>query len=252
VVAAIAVSVTAAPSMAASPRGATVNAVVVKSWGSPACTSNDLIWDDLNAHWSSYGSIPISIDYSDPALCGSANITLAALEASAADVVIISDPAGAQYQISASEIDALRLYAQEGHNVVGSYALFGYGGIDNSPLALLFGINPAAGWTGVAGTTPTYAHVPSSFPLFRHIPNPYVSSGYNQSQLPGDGAWTANELIGGKMVGRTSDQNAAIVVRRSTRYYSIYVASMPEYHPTTFGPLDEQFFYNAIIFPAVG
>jgi len=42
------------------PSGTTITGVVVKSWG--GCSSASLIWDDLNANWSSYGTIPISID----------------------------------------------------------------------------------------------------------------------------------------------------------------------------------------------
>ena len=67
--------------------GATITAVVVKSWG--GCSSASLTWDDLNANWSSYGTIPISINYSDTDLCGSGTVTLAALEASGANVVIL-------------------------------------------------------------------------------------------------------------------------------------------------------------------
>ena len=43
----------AVPPRSSAPQGA-VTAVVVKSWGN--CSSGSLIWDDLNANWSSYGS----------------------------------------------------------------------------------------------------------------------------------------------------------------------------------------------------
>jgi hypothetical protein len=49
----------------------TITAVVVKSWG--ACSSSSLIWDSLNANWSSYGTIPIAIDYSNPPCAGTAS-----------------------------------------------------------------------------------------------------------------------------------------------------------------------------------
>ncbi len=86
------------------PLPGSVTAVVVKSWSN--CSSNSLVWDALNANWSAYGSIPISIDYSDPTLCG-ASFTLADLEANGADVVILDDPAGNGKQFSADEVSAL-------------------------------------------------------------------------------------------------------------------------------------------------
>src|SRR6187431_736610 len=88
--------VSALPAAAAQPTSspaAAVTAVVVKSWG--GCFSSGLIWDDLNANWSSYGSIKISIDYDDPNLCVSTtSFTLADLEANGADVVILNNPSG--------------------------------------------------------------------------------------------------------------------------------------------------------------
>jgi hypothetical protein len=75
-----------------------------------------------------------------------------------------------------------------------------------------------------------------------------VSQGYNQAQTPADGAWSANELIGRTaMVGRTADAKGAIIAHQGTGYYSVYISNMPEYGG---GTADQQFFYNAIIFPA--
>jgi hypothetical protein len=229
------------------PDGA-ITAVVVKSWGQ--CSSGSLIWDDLNANWSSYGSIPISIDYSNPDLCGSGIVTLAALEASGADVVILSDPAGNLQSFDSNEVTAIRQYAQEGHNVVGTYLVFAYGTVDNSALAPVFGLRSDGAYTG--GTeivAPTYNLRYPTLALFRDVGNPYVSSGYNQAQTPGDGAWSSNELQGARLVGRTSDAKGAITVRKASTYYSIYISNMPEY---VGGTTDKQFFYNAIIFPATG
>jgi hypothetical protein len=225
----------------------TVKAVVVRSWGN--CFSGSLIWDDLNANWSNYGTIPIVIDYSDPALCGSGDVvTLAALEANGAQTVILSDLAGGSQQWAPSEVTALKQYAQEGHNVVGTYATFVWGGVDNSALLPLFGLSASQTYGGgINPIVPTYLLKAPGLPLFRNVGNPYVSAGYNFAQTPSDGAWSPNELTTGRLAGRTSDAQAAIVVRRAATYYSIYIANMPEYNG---GTADEQFFYNAIIFPA--
>ena len=235
----------------AAPSGATITAVVVKSWG--GCSSASLIWDDLNANWSSYGTIPISINYSDADLCGGGPITLAALEASGANVVILSDPAGGVHQYSTDDVNAIQAYLDEGHNIIGTYLTFAYpsGGIDNSALAPLFGLKSTAGWTGgTTVVTPTYKLRYPGLPLFRNISNPYVSSGYNYAQTPGDGVWSTNELQGGKLVGRTADAMGAIVARKAAAgYYSVFISNMPEFIG---GTTDKQFFYNAIIFPATG
>ncbi len=221
-------------------------AVVVKSWGN--CTSNGVIWDDLNANWSRYGPLPIFIDYSNPGLCGD-TYTLADLEASGASVVILSDPAGkgSGTPFTADEINALRTYASEGHNLVGTFLTFAFGGIDNRNLAPLFGLRQSN--YALVSVTPRYHLKRPNYPLFRDLPHPYVSSGYAQSQIPGDGVWSANELLGTTGVAATSAQaTAAIVADEGLGFNSIYVSSMPEYGG---GPQDEQFFYNAIVFPTL-
>ncbi len=231
------------------PAGA-IKAVVVKSWGQ--CSSSSLVWDDLNANWSQYGSVPITIDYSDPNLCGT-SFTLAALEASGAHVVILDDPAGGIHQFTPDEIAALQTYTSEGHNILGTYLTFGYpaGGIDNSALAPLFGLQQGAGWTGGDTSVNTsyslkirHSDSQRAKPLFRHVPNPYVSTGYNYSQRPGDGVWNSNELNGARTVAKSGDKQAAIIQYMPAAYYAVFIANMPEYGG---GSADEQFIYNAII-----
>ena len=116
----------------------TKKAVVVKSWDE--CSGWD-VWRDLNVNWSNFGSVPVSIDYSNSALCSSTStITLSALQATHAHTVIISDPSGAHLQYSASEISAIQQYAKQGHNVFGSFLVLWWG-TDNRGLAVLFGLD---------------------------------------------------------------------------------------------------------------
>jgi hypothetical protein len=210
-----------------------------------------LIWDDLNANWSSYGSIPISINYNYAGLCSTSDdVTLPELEATGADVVILDDPAGNNAQWSAADATALMQYAQEGHNVIGTYLTFVWGTTDNRMLAPLFGLKSTIAYTGGdLAITPTYAERYPGIPLFRNVGNPYVSSGYNFSQRPADGVWSPNELTNGILVARISDGSAAIVIRRSPPFFGIFIANMPEYNGSS---IDKQWFYNAIIFPATG
>jgi len=230
------------------PDGA-VTAVVVKSWGS--CSSNSLIWDDLNANWPAYGSIPISIDYAYPGLCSSSDdVTLSELEASGADVVILSDPSGGNAQWSSGDADALQQYANQGHTVIGTYLLLTWGSTDNRALAPVVGLDPTLTYLA-ALTTPTYRERDPSLPLFRDVGNPYVSN-FDATQSPSDRVWSSNELTSASLVARTSDLMAAILVQQAGTarpYSSIYITSMPEYSGSE---IDKQFFYNAIIFPAVG
>lgn len=229
------------------PEGA-ATAVVVRSWGQ--CSGSSLVWDDLNANWSSYGSIPIAIDYDDPALCGTGPITLAALQANGAHTVILSDLAGGTQQLSPAEVNALKQYAAQGHNVLGTYVTFAYSSIDNTALLPLFGLAAGQSYTGgLNQITPSYTVKSLQANLFRNVGNPYVSLGYPYAQTPSDGVWSPNELSTGKLVARNADGQAAVIVRRAPAYYAIFIANMPEYQG---GTADKQFIYNAIIFPATG
>jgi hypothetical protein len=226
-----------------------ITAVVVKSWGN--CSSGSLIWDDLNANWSNYGSIPISIDYNHAGLCATSDdVTLAELEATGADVVILDDPAGNNAQYTAGDVSALKSYALEGHNVIGTYLTFVWGSTDNRALAPLFGLKAGVAYTGGdLSIVPSYSERFPALPLFRDVGNPYVSSGYPYSQRPVDNVWSPNELTTGQLIARNADGSAAIVVRKGPPFYGIFIANMPEYQGST---VDEQWFYNAIIFPSTG
>jgi len=229
-----------------------VKAVVVASWS--GCGSSGVIWDALNANWSSYGNVPVTIDYSNQALCG-ATFTLDALEASGADVVILDDPAGISNEFTSDQIDALKTYAEEGHDLIGTYLTFAWTGnsIDNSGLAPLFGLVKNNGWNGgennIIATYKLKKKVKAAKPLFRGLAKSYVSTGYNSSQLPGDGVWSTNDLDGAKLVGLNADKSAAITVYTEGSYNAVFIANMPEYGG---GAQDQQFFYNALIYPKKG
>jgi hypothetical protein len=232
------------PSLGEAGRGQdVVLAVVVHSWS--GCSSDLVIWDELNADWSSYGSIPIHIDYDYPGLCDGP-ITYDALVASGADVVILSDPAGGTAQFSASEVAAIQQYANDGHNVVGSYLVFFYANIDNRALAPIFGLDPGVEFlTEEHAATATYRLSRPNAPLFDDIRHPYVSEGYPYSQTPADGIWSLNEAAGSTYVAMNQLRDATILVYRTQNYVASYISSMPEYQG---GTKDLQYYYNAITF----
>jgi hypothetical protein len=213
-----------------------IDAVVVRSYS--GCSSSGVIWNSLNATWSSYGSVPVHIRYAAPGLC-SGTITYEGLVASQADVLIFSDPAGGTQQYTPEEIDAIQQYAQEGHNLIGTYALFQFSLYDNRGLAPLFGCNGSITWSIIA-TTPTYNFEEAYNPVFYGLNEPYVSSGYPESQIP-EGEWST----GARLVGINTTGEAAILVYDAPTYRSVFITTMPEYLG---GGQDEQFFYNAILY----
>ncbi len=217
-----------------------IDAVVIRSY--MGCSSYSLIWDSLNATWSSYGSVPIHIRYAAPGLC-SGTITYDALVASKADVLIISDPAGGTQQYSPAEISAIQQYANEGHNLIGTYLLFQYSTIDNRGLAPLFGIQSGATYSNAFLSEPTYTFQEGGNPLYKHLTAPYASSGYAWSQVPASGSWSAAALNGARLVGTNAAHTAAILAYDAPGYRGIYITNMPEYNG---GAADKQFFYNAI------
>lgn len=223
----------------------TIQAVVVRSWD--GCESD--LWDELNTHWSSYGSTPVYVNDSNPYLC-SGTITYANLVASGADVVILSDPGGGIQQYSASEIAALQQYAQAGHNLIGTYILFQWYSVDNRGLAPLFGVSPGIVFnTNELGTTPTYNLLEPGNVLFRNMSNPYVSNGYPYTQVPADNSWDASDLNGGRFIAKTADRRAAIILYNAPSYNAIYITNMPEFGG---GSRDYQFLYNAITYGGGG
>jgi len=221
-----------------------IRAAVVKSFG--LCSSKDLIWDELNQTWAEYGPIPISVDYSNPALC-KGRITYQALVQSNADVIILSDPSGGGLQYSAAEVRALLRYASRGHILIGTYLTFG-GEVINNSLAALFGLNPDAGYIDSGDVIePTYYLTVTALRLFRNIGNPYVSQGFPRAEHPWDFVWDENELQGARYVAHTTDSFGAISLYEPGPYDAIYITNMPEYQG---GTADLQFFYNAITFDA--
>ena len=219
-----------------------IKAVVVRDWG--GCSSSSLPWDDLNANWSNYGSVPIEIDYSDPALCDSATVTHAALVANGADVVIVQNSAGGLQQWSGDEIAALQTYLNEGHRVIGTYATFLNGSTDNRGLAPLFGLRSDLTYNTV-GLTPTYTVTGQQDSLFHNLGGAYTSSGLSSSQVDtDDGIWTAGDLAGAAIVASTTDNKAVATYYDAGPYDAVYISSGPEF---PVGDQDKQFIYNAIV-----
>ena len=241
------ISKTITPNHSAVPQiDGVIKAVVVKSWS--GCSSGSVVWDDLNANWASYGSTPIFIDYSYPGLCDGP-ITYAGLVASGANVVLISDPSGGGQQYSIDEINAIRQYAADGHNVIGTYLLLQYSPVDNRGLADIFGLRSDLNYNTVEEPfVNVYNILEPTNPLFKNIAGTYDSQGYPNTQIPVDLSWNASDLNGARYVARGTDNKAVITIYDTPNYSAVYITSMPEFNG---GTEDKQFLYNAIVYKAL-
>jgi len=217
------------------PTANTVTAIIVKSWG------NNPVWADLNTNWSTYGTIPVSIDYTT--LIDS-DFTYTDLVNSNADVIILSDPAGGLQQYSSAEIAAIAKYAKAGHSILGTYLTFQYTdqNIDNRGLAPIFGLS--------SSVTYDFVTISNSFTklakacLFNKIAGTsWQSNGYPYSQVPSSGSWQGN--LGTAKPGAESDTYVGVISGyRKKSATAIYISNMPEYQ--TVGGDDEQLLYNVL------
>jgi hypothetical protein len=219
-----------------------VTAVVVRSWGSG---SGSLVWRHLNENWSSYGSIPIAIDYTS--LHEVNSFTLADLETIGADVVIVSNPSGGTQQWTPPEVAALETYASAGHNLVGTYLLLvwqGGGATDNRILAPPWGLRSDLAYLGHVDASDSPLLEPGHC-LFRNIASPLDLGGYPYAQTPDDLMWDESDLAGASFLARSDDRTTVVTTYDAGGYDAHYISSMPEYQDGS--ELDAtQWLYNAI------
>jgi hypothetical protein len=217
-----------------------VKAVVVKSWSN--CDSSGVVWRTLNDDWTKFGKVPIHIDYSNPALC-TGTITDEALEASGAQVVILSDPAGGVNSFSQGEADALMRYAQAGHNMIGTFLVFRWRDTDNRVLAPLFGLDPERTYNRYEGVSPVFQARAHS-PLFEGVGQEYTTSGYLSSQVLWHKKWTKAAAGANQIEAHDDGRRAAILRHCGAGYRADLFTFMPEFGG---GTQDQQVLYNAIV-----
>jgi hypothetical protein len=138
-----------------------IKVMLLTSWG---VTSG---WEDLQTQWPRFGTTPLTID--DSTYIDS-SFTYADLVNSGPDVIVLSDPAGGGKQYSADEISAVQRYAAAGHTVLGTYAVFEWGGTDNRALMPVFGFDPDLSYSGFPISN-AFDQV-SQICLFTNLPSP--------------------------------------------------------------------------------
>lgn len=220
-----------------------VHALVLRSWGEE---SGGLVWEHLNQNWSLYGSIPVSIDYTT--MHSITSFDLQTLQATGADVVIVSDPSGGQQQWSAAEVAALDFYADQGHNLVGTFLLLQYQEYDNRALAPLWGLRSDLAYSFCeesCASPSTPILVPHC--LFTQIIDPFDTGGYPHVQFPlDDEKWDAEDLGGANIVARSADGKNIVTSYETAAYSASFISYMPEYQDGTAFEAT-QWLYNAIV-----
>lgn len=214
-----------------------VKVAVVKGWGAVS------VFDELNSNWSSYGDIPVEIDTS---LMSVESFTYADLEALAADVLWISNPAGGARRFGSAEAQAVADYAAAGHPVFGTFLVFDYADVDNRALGPVFGLPGNVDYEGEAPSNGSFDIV-VEHAIFRDVPDPYVTGGFGEGQVPADDmTWDADDLGDAELLAATSDGVGVITWYSTDSYHAIYVSQMVEYEGSA---IDTQFIYNALTVP---
>jgi hypothetical protein len=214
--------------------GFPVKAFVIDSYGTDDSfiTNN---WDHLNTHWAIYGDAMIYMDYTT---LNKDNITYHDIVATDADVLIIS--CAYYWELTDSEIQAIKKYTYEGHGLIATAGTLSYTAPNNNKLAPLFGLSEFTTWE--ATTTSEIDILNSTHPLFFNIPNPYAFEVMG-TPVSEDGQWDRNELVGGTYVALGYwHAESAIVVYKGSVFISPFLESLPPYT----GARHLQLFYNAI------
>lgn len=224
-------------------------------------------WDYLGKNWAKFGPVKLNVSHQRA-------FTLESLIAANTDIAVCSDPAGAPYQYTAKEINALKTFFSMGINkhLLGTYATFYHQEgppnkphiYDNRGLASLFGLDPTAHYTTLKlNSRPEYLiedeYADSA--IFRNIASPYCSLGYSgtqtlQSGTPILGAvpWVNDDTaVRGaakdvRVLARSADNMCVMTNWVRGSYSSVYISHMPEYESLGRSKVDMQLLYNAFIF----
>jgi hypothetical protein len=218
----------------------TVKALLLRSWNGGGASA----WSQLNAEWPQYGTTPIVIDHTS--LAGAQSFSFADLEASGADVIVLSDPAGGLQQYTPAEVDAVRRYASGGHNVIGTYLVFQWDAYKNNALASVFGLDGKSRYATTPTTISNDFQVLIPTGLTQDLGSGWTSIGYPYSQLPLDQSpWGMPHLGSALPVAQCDALDAVVTLYEAPTYSAIYISNMPEYFG---GSDDKQLLYNAITY----
>ncbi|MHC4736742.1 MAG: choice-of-anchor Q domain-containing protein, partial [Planctomycetota bacterium] len=80
--------------------------------------------------------------------------------------------------------------------------------------------------------------------VFWNVPDPYVSGGWPNAQVPAnDRMWDPVDLGNAQLLARTDDKRGVVTLYQASSYNAIFVSEMIEYQGNS---VDTQFLYNAL------
>ena len=224
-----------------------VIAVVLDSWGTDY--GYDAFWDYLNTNWATYGNMRVMIDYTS---LNKENITLADIEATHADVLIISDAwdYGYGWEFTDSEVEAIETYVLSGHGIIATSGTFNTRdgmASNNRKLADLFGMDPNIEYVWGTWTSGTFDLLtPRHDELWRNILDPYLSDSILTIYPYPSSDWSVQGVTTGWIEALSTDHYAAVITSESISHRAVYFTGMLE----SYGQYNEnnrQLFYNAIV-----
>jgi subtilisin family serine protease len=204
---------------------------VLRSAGTQVTTE---AWETLNYNWKKFGNRLIYIDYTT---LDKDNITYADLNATGADVLILSCSYAWEY--TDEEIGAIKQYVYEGHGFIATAGTLYYAVPNNNKFAPMFGMNGSIPiWSST--TTDLLNLLDPSHPLFAGVPNPYTMPAVGTAYPYGIG-WASQVLAGGTYVAMGFYNESAIVVYQGLVFISPWLEAIPEQYK-----FNLQILYNAI------
>jgi thermitase len=224
-----------------------VIAVVLDSWGTDY--GYNAFWDYLNTNWANYGTMRIIIDYTS---LNKEDITLADIEATRADVLIISDAwyYGYGWEFADSEIEAIETYVRSDHGIIatsGTFNTMDGMALNNRKLADLFGMDPDIEYRWGTYTSGTFDLLtPRHDELWRNIPDPYLSDSILTIYPYPNSDWTIQGVTTGWIEALSTDHYATVITSDAITHKAVYFTGMLEYHGQ-YNENNRQLFYNAIV-----
>jgi len=222
-----------------------VKAAVVRSQGTQFLGMT--IWRELNTGWADFGDLPVEIDYMT--LAGY-DLTLSQIEATEADVLILSNPAFLTY--TAAEIASVQEYVEAGHGLIISYGKFRSA---DRALAPLVGLSQTVSLG--TGTWPD----PFGFDVL--LPDHSVFARIGASYAPGvrvlasptqGSEWpildTATVLATAAPEFQQFKGDGVIVANETSASRGLYFAHYPEALSEGSNEHDMQVFYNGLLWTA--
>lgn len=218
-----------------------VKAAVVRSTGT--LYLGQTIWSDLNSGWSNFGDVPVQIDYTS--LAG--NITSQKLQATGADVLILSNPAFFTY--TQAEVNAIKEYVEAGHGLIISYGKFRS---EDLRLAPLVGLSESISLGTGTATDPFWIEpATANHPLFDKVSEPYISGVREVTTQWGAPPWPSVDGVAvSELLNEIISRRPGFVTHETPAYRGLYFSYYIENRSGGSNQQDMQVFYNGLLWTA--